>query len=279
MDQRRFITESKAALVKFLADHLNAEGVGDDPGEFEDLWENVGGGVEVVVRHPSWAVQGDLAKPLVILSRESGETNYTTTSQGQYLVEGYWKDVIFTISACTDEGTGGQITADDLASSIEVCFAKYSGELAEQGIVLWEMTDSEEANERATFENRAALQTRVLVAGPVVQPMKVELGRFLMTAKDQGSYYDGETLDEPMLLEAEAIQASSSTDATFTVTLKDGLGALVERTVYLPRATAQGTRLALQGGQPDDTFVEITNITVEGGQAGYCVGIYTKTGA
>lgn len=269
MDVRRFLTETKSEIVKFLRVHLNDE-------EFEDLWARSGGSVDVSVVRPNWKLEDALERPCVLLEKSSGSTDYATVSNSQFIAEGYWKELYFILNACTDDGCGGKITVDDLASAIELIFAKYASELQAKGIMVWELTDSAESDESAQYHNSAALRVRVLVPGATIQPQRIELGRFQFNAQGQGNFYPGIALIEAQSIEAELLSGTAGVTATAVISVRNASGVLKQLQLTIPRATAAFTRIYLTGGEPGELYKSVTGITVSGGQAGYLFAIYNK---
>jgi hypothetical protein len=269
MDQRRFLTETKAAVVAFLEKYLNSE-------EFSDLWGEAGA-VDVTVARPGWAIADKLTKPIVLLEKADGETDFTAISDGEYMKEGYRKTFYLDIHSCTADGpSGGKITVDDLSSSIEVIFMMHRQDLAEQGINIIEMTDSAEVDERAQYENVSSIQVQVVVAGANIRALDVELGRMRLTAAGQGVYYDGAEITTPALLECRLIKATTGTEVHATVwAINEDLQS-VPLSLVIPRATAGGTRVALTGGLPGEKYTDVANIELAPGtgQAGYEFGVY-----
>jgi hypothetical protein len=271
MDTRRFITETKASLVGFLNTHLNDAALAD-------LWANVGGSVLVGVARPAWKLPDALDKPVVILRKVRSTTELSDVSQNQAIVEGYWKDMVFEIHCCTDDGVGGRLTVDDLSSAVEYVLSNYSSELQTDGVLLWQFDDSTETDDAAQYENVSTLTVRVLVPGENIEPEHLELGRFQFTAEDYGHFYPGTVLQEAQLLEATLINATSASEAVCTVICRNTAGVLKTRTLTIPRATASGTILSFTGGDPTEEYVEVTSVTADGGQAGYLFAIYNKIG-
>ena len=274
MDVRRFVTLTKALVVRFLYDHLNSV-------EFADLWTSCGetGKVGVSVTRPNWVLSDALETPMVLLEKIAGETQYSTVPEGQYLVEGYWKEMTLSVHACTDEKTGGRIAVDDLSSSIELCFAKYADELADDGVQVLQLLDAAENDAQAEYQNTATLVVRVLVPGANIQPSHIELGRLVVSSPGVGTFYAGTTLDEAQSIEMELMKSTSASDATVTVTARNQNDVVCTLHFAVPRASISGTRISPTGGNPTDTYKRVTNMVLTGGQAGYNFAIYNKIGA
>ena len=267
IDQNRYLTEVKAAIVRWLDYHLH-DGDGDEG--FNDLWANVGGRVDVTAGYPGLPPETEeLERPRLAVDHLSDETNQTQCASGQYITEGAYHTITLSINSLTDENTGGPITADDLVSAVATCFSKFRYELEPGGIAMLRTRAVPEGPpEDGLYRKSVELLCDVQVVGENLRTIVLEMGRFTITALDTGTYTDGHELTVASDLRIHCLTGTRILEIAVTVYGVNADSEATTLTGTIPIGASSGTYVALTPATVGDTFTDVTNIEITGGVAG-----------
>ncbi len=269
ISQDRYMTDLKATIVEWLVYHLHD---GDGSEGFADKWARIGGGIDVSAGNPAIPTEDEeLAKPRIGVDDTSDEINNTqmVSSSGQFLTDGSFHTITLRVGIICDENTGGQITADDLASAVGVCFDKYRWELEPAGIAMLRFRATPEGESGdGLYEKVCEIVCDVQVRGSNLRTIVLEMARLTMTARDTGNYTDGHEIDTASDLRMKCITGFRVLDVEVTVYAKNQDGEATTLTGTIPNGASAGTLVELAPAETGDTFTDVTSIEVAGGLAG-----------
>jgi hypothetical protein len=281
IDQSRYLTSAKAAVVKFLNHYINLV-------PYASHWEGVGGGVQVLTATAGAAMKPKqrLDQPVLFVKLADEEVDYTTAPQGQFLHRGEWHKLTFELEAITDGRTGRGVTRDDVASAVGKILAEHRSDLIEAGMAIMGFGGVVETEDpqRNLFSHQKTLRLDLMVYGAVVRTLVQELGHFLVTSAAGGEFTPGAVLDLVEVgghdvghdLQVEVLTSIRSTTAV-QVTAKNQSGNVGTLTTTLPEDTRAKSIVDLEPLVANDTFLEVTAVQVSNGTAGDAFRILNKS--
>lgn len=273
IEQGRYITDTKRLLIEFFDYYLNGTGSGC----FGSSWANVKGG-RVAVQSTRTKLKMDdgkgeddedagLKSPLLMLMKTNETTDYASVAAGQYVNWGEGHRMSFMLVAITDGATGRGITCDDISSAVGKILAEHRHELEQYGLRVDTVDDGMEEDDPPLYANRHGLHCEVLLYGPVLATLPLELADFTFTAPDTGDFLAGVELEVPQLLRLRMVTgATASADIEVYVENQDGDPKTLTGTI--PANCTRETLISLVALVESDRYTKVTGIAVTGGQAG-----------
>jgi hypothetical protein len=129
LDPDRYVNEAKRILAATLAHELAST-------EFAEWWARVGSGVDVFWRAPQTPPETGLTRPRVAIIFTGEERRETILAHEGTLWAGAYCELSFEVACIADEHTGGQVTADDLATAVVRILQAQSDALQAKGMLL-----------------------------------------------------------------------------------------------------------------------------------------------
>jgi len=271
VDQARYITDTKRAIVEFLRYYLN-----DDDSEtglaYAARWAKLTGGAVRVetTRSERKAEPQGLDMPTVFLRKDSERVVYAAMDSGQYQYNGEWHEMDFKLEVVTDGDTGRGIAADDISSAIGKIFAEHRKDLNVAGVRVVEIGGGSEDDSPGDgfFLNIHDLEVEVVLFGDIKTSLLVELAGCTVTARDVLTFVPGDalTLAHDLRIECLSGIGPASTAVTIYATNQDSIARTLTGTI--PGARPQGTQVTLDEEVTGDEYLTVTSVGIVGGTAG-----------
>lgn len=271
LETARYITSLKERLCQFFDYYLNEETEPPQVGgtAYSEWWSQVKGEhVSVRTARSPLRPTDRLTAPVLTIQKGTESITYSQLALAQYEQRGEWHQIAVRLEVLTDGETGREMAADDISSAINVILAEHRHELDRIGIRVVDISDMGELDIPGLYVNQHELQLEVLIQGPKERTIAVEMGFFQLTAAGVGVFSPGLTLELPHSLILETAYGTHPPGATVTVQALNVDGEPRLLSGFVPGATAARSSIALVGEVADDEYLQVTNMTVDGGTAG-----------
>jgi len=255
IDSTRYVSDCKRLLQEFLVYHIAA----DHAAKFSRF-----GGVDVYTSDAELPPVVGLDKPRIIISLAEDNVDMTVFGSTYYQHMGEHHRMRIDIDGWTGKKCGGRVTCDDLSAAVQRTLASHATELETAGMLMISKSGSREltAQEGESFGFTVTAEMDVDVMGDILRTIEVEMGRWTFSGQGQGTFTDGSEIPVSAVLRIKLITGTGSNTSEVTVygTNQDGDASTLTATI--PTSRSAGTYVSLTPATAEDTFTDVTNVTV-----------------